>query len=45
MTKASKDSPHKIDLAIGAIMAFDRWSDMRIEPEEEIKEDPKFISL
>ena len=45
VTKASKDSPHKIDLAIGAIMAFDRWSDMRIEPEEEIKEDPKFINL
>ena len=45
VTKANKSSPHKIDLAIGAIMAFDRWSDMRIEPEVETKEDPKFISL
>ncbi len=45
VTKASKDSPHKIDLAIGAIMCFDRWSDMRIEPEEEVREEPKFINL
>ena len=37
VTKASKDSPHKIDLAIGAIMCFDRWSDMKIEPEEEVR--------
>jgi len=45
VTKAHKSSPHKIDLAIGAIMAFDRWSDMRIEPEEPEKKDPTFISL
>ena len=45
VTKANRNSPHKIDLAIGAIMAFDRWSDMTLEPEEEVKEDPKFINL
>ena len=45
VTKASKDSPHKIDLAIGAIMCFDRWSDMRAEPEEPEEEEPRFISL
>ena len=45
VTKASKDSPHKIDLAIGAIMAFDRWSDMKNIPEEPEKKEPTFINL
>jgi len=45
VTKANKSSPHKIDLAIGAIMAFDRWSDLKNEPEEPEELEPTFISL
>ncbi len=45
VTKANKNSPHKIDLAIGAIMAFDRWSDLKNEPEEPEELEPTFISL
>ena len=44
VTKISKSSAKKIDLAIASIMAYDRWSDLRNEKEDE-KKSPEFITI
>ena len=45
MTKINKSSARKIDLAIASIMAFDRWSDLRIEDTDPERDAPQFINL
>ena len=45
VTKINKSSARKIDLAIASIMAYDRWSDLRIEDQEPDQEAPQFINL
>ena len=45
VTKINKSSARKIDLAIASIMAFDRWSDLRIEDTDPQREAPQFINL
>ena len=45
VTKINKSSARKIDLAIASIMAFDRWSDLRIEDTDPQSEAPQFINL